>query len=144
MGGVGAVKATLVPAVHDIICAAMPSARSKKPPKYAAMKRVALSLPGVIEVWDRHGLWFNIGKKTFALYGMNGERWIFRLPKEQVTMISEADADVFAPMRAGALLWAYVDVTKLDAKALRGYLIAAWRYTALKKLIKQYDEANRK
>jgi hypothetical protein len=112
----------------------MPSTRTPKPPKYAFLKRVALALPGTVEIIDRHGHWFNIGKKTFALYGMNGRQWILRLPKEQVRMLAEADPDVFSPMISGALLWAYVDVTKLDAKALRGYLTAAWRYTAPRKL----------
>jgi hypothetical protein len=108
--------------------------RAHTPPKYAFLKRVALALPGAVEVVDRHGHWFNIGKKSFALYGMNGNRWILRLPKDQVRMLCEADPDVFSPMIAGALLWAYVDVTKLDAKALHGYMTAAWRYTAPKKL----------
>jgi len=114
--------------------------RTKKPPKYDFLKKVALALPGAVEIWDRFGLWFNIGKKSFALYNEKSGRWVLRLPKEQVTMLCEADPDVFAPMRAGALLWAYVDVTKLDAAALRGYFTAAWRYTAPKTLIKQYGE----
>jgi hypothetical protein len=113
----------------------MPSVRSPKPPKYAFLKRVAMALPGAAEIIDRHGYWFNIGKKTFALYGMHGGgKWILRLPKDQVHMLCEADPDVFAPMISGALLWAYVDVTELDAAALRGYMTAAWRYTAPKKL----------
>ena len=112
----------------------MPSARDPKPPKYAFMKKVALALPGAVEVIDRHGHWFNIGKKTFALYGMSGDRWILRLPKDQVRMLTEADPDVFSPMIAGALLWAYVDVEKLDDKALRGYVTAAWRHLAPKTL----------
>jgi hypothetical protein len=100
------------------------------------MKRIALGLPGVIEVIDRHGFWFNVGKKTFALCSYNEGRWILRLPKEQVRMLVEADPEAFAPMIAGALLWLHVDVTKLDAATLKGYLEAAWRYTAPKKLQK--------
>ncbi|HEY2032946.1 MAG TPA: MmcQ/YjbR family DNA-binding protein [Rhizomicrobium sp.] len=105
-----------------------------KPPKYAFLKRVALALPGTVEIVDGHGYWFNIGKKTFALYGGKPGRWILRLPKDQVTMLIEADPQVFSPMRAGSMLWAYVDVTKLDADALRAYMTAAWRYLAPKKL----------
>lgn len=108
--------------------------RERKPPKYSFLKRIALGLPGTREIVDRHGHWFNIGKKTFALYGGKSDRWILRLPKQQVMMLTEADPEVFVPMISGALLWVYVDVTKLDAKALRGYLTAAWRYTAPKKL----------
>ena len=85
------------------------------PPKYAFMKKVALGLPGASEIVDRHGIWFNIGKKTFALCSEKENRWILRLPKDQVTMLCEADPDVFAPMRNATMLWAYVDVEKLDA-----------------------------
>jgi hypothetical protein len=112
----------------------MPAPDIDKPPKYAFLKRTALGFPGTVEVIDRYGIWFNVGRKTFALYGGKPRRWILRLPKPQVTVLTEADPEVFAPMISGALLWAYVDVTKLDAKALRGYLTAAWRYTAPKKL----------
>jgi hypothetical protein len=112
----------------------------REPPKYAFMKRTALALPGTAEVIDRHGTWFNIGKKTFALCSYRESRWILRLPKEQVRMLVEADPDMFAPMIAGALLWLYVDVTKLDAKTLRGYVEAAWRYTAPKTLVKSFAE----
>ncbi len=117
-----------------MIRAAMPSRRTRKPPKYAFLKRVALDLPGTQEIHDRHGIWFNIGSKTFALFGDRTERWILRLPRHQVMMLVEAAPETFAPMRNATMLWAYVDVTKLDAKALRGYLEAAWRYTAPKKL----------
>ncbi|HWD28062.1 MAG TPA: MmcQ/YjbR family DNA-binding protein [Rhizomicrobium sp.] len=108
---------------------------SLKPPKYAFMKRAALALPGAVEVLDRYGWWFNVGKKTFAMCS-NKQRWILRLPKEQVRMLVEADPGVFAPMIAGALYWLYMDVEKLDAATLKGYLEAAWRYTAPKTLQK--------
>ncbi|MEJ1967315.1 MAG: MmcQ/YjbR family DNA-binding protein [Rhizomicrobium sp.] len=112
----------------------MASLKARKPPRYAFVKRVALRLPGTQEVIDRHGFWFNIGKKTFALYGGKSGRWILRLPKHQVAMLAEAAPDIFAPMRAGALLWLYVDVEKLGAEEMRAYVTAAWRYTAPKKL----------
>jgi hypothetical protein len=110
----------------------MPTAA--KPPKYAFLRRVALALPGTVEIVDGHGIWFNIGTRTFALHGGRPGRWILRLPKDQVTMLTETNPDVFSPMRAGALLWAYVDVTKLDAETLRAYMTAAWRHAASKKL----------
>ncbi|MEJ0028231.1 MAG: MmcQ/YjbR family DNA-binding protein [Rhizomicrobium sp.] len=112
----------------------MPSPRIKTPPKYAAIKKAALALPSTREIQDGHGIWFNIGSKTFALFGSRSERWTLRLPKDRVTMLVEAAPDTFAPMRAGALLWLYVDVTKLGPKELRAYVEAAWRYTAPKKL----------
>ncbi|MEJ0041222.1 MAG: hypothetical protein WDM81_02865 [Rhizomicrobium sp.] len=53
-------------------------------------------------------------------------------------MLADAAPETFAPMRAGALLWLHVDVTKLGPKELRGYVEAAWRYTAPKKLQAQH------
>ncbi len=112
----------------------MASRKARKPPKYAFIQRVALGLPGTHEEPHKYGLWFNIGKKTFALYWFKEERWILRLPHDQILMLVDAAPQVFSPMKNAALLWLFVDVTKLDAKALRAYVTAAWRYTAPKKL----------
>ena len=105
-----------------------------KPPKYAVLQRAALGLPGTREVHDRHGIWFNIGKKTFALYGAPSGRWIFRLPHDQIRMLVEAAPEIFTPMRNATMLWLYVDVDRLSDDELRGYVLAAWRHLAPKKL----------
>ncbi len=106
----------------------------KKPPKYAFIKRFALSLPGASEQVDRLGSWFNIGTKSFVLYSAREERWIFKLPHPQLHMLFDARPETFAPMRSGALLWAYVRVENLSAAELRDYFSAAWRTGAPKKL----------
>ena len=116
----------------------MTKSRPKKPPRYALMKRLCLSLPGAVEIVDRHGPWFNFGKKTFALYWTKGGKWILKLPKHQVLMLVEARPEIFTPMRSGALLWAYVDVAKLSPSELRDYVSAAWRCIVPKKTIKAY------
>jgi len=105
-----------------------------RPPRQDLIRQVALSLPGTREIQDRHGTWFNIGTKTFALYGLNSGKWILRLPHDQIQLLVEAAPDTFVPMRSGALLWLYVDVTKLKPKELRAYIEAAWRHLATKKL----------
>ncbi|MEI9887334.1 MAG: MmcQ/YjbR family DNA-binding protein [Rhizomicrobium sp.] len=110
------------------------------PPKYAAVKRIALGLPGAREVVDRHGHWFNVGSRTFALYGMPSARWVFKLPHHQQMMLFDARPQTFAPMRAGRLFWAYVAVENLDGAELKDLLVAAWRMVATKKIRKQYDE----
>jgi hypothetical protein len=110
----------------------------KKPPKYAAVKRLALSLPGAIEQGHRHGPWFCVGKKAFALYWDKEERWILKLPPHQVMMLIEARPDTFAPMRSGSMLWIYVDVADLSAAELRDYIKAAWRCVAPKKVVREY------
>ncbi len=119
--------------------AARPSPKAAPPPKYAAIRKIALALPGAQEVVDRHGHWFNIGTKSFALYGMPGVRWVFKLPIAQQMMLFDARPDTFAPMRAGRLLWSYVAVENLDAAELKDLLVAAWRVVAPKKLQAGYD-----
>jgi hypothetical protein len=112
--------------------------RTKTPPRYAQIKRIALSLPEAHEVEDRLGLWFNIGKKTFVLFSTRVDRWIFRLPHHQILMLVEARPETFAPMRAGALFWAYADVEDLSSSELRDYVTAAWRYTVPKNVLKAH------
>ena len=116
------------------------SPKPAKPPREAFIRRVALSLPGTREVQDRHGTWFNIGTKTFALYWDTSEKWILRLPHDQIMMLVEAAPDTYAPMRNATMLWLYVDVTKLGPKELRACVEAAWRHLASKKLQAQYRE----
>jgi hypothetical protein len=110
--------------------------RSRKPPKYAFLRRLALALPEAREEAHRYGPWFNVGKKPFALFWGKAGKWILRLPEQQVMMLIEADPKLFSPMKSGSMLWIYIDVEKMDAAALRDYLTAAWRHTAPKKLLR--------
>lgn len=119
----------------------MAKSATNNPPKYAAIKRIALALPGASEVLYR-GYWFNVGTKTFVCYGFKEESWIFKLPKDQQAMYFEARAETFTPMRAGALLWSYVKVENLDKAELCDLIIAAWRMVATKKLQRTYEPAN--
>lgn len=115
-----------------------PKSRLKKPPKYAAVKRLALSLPGTAEQGHRHGPWFCVGKKAFALYWDKEERWILKLPKHQIMMLIEARPKTFTAMRSGSMLWIYVDVNELSAGELRDYVTAAWRAVAPKKTARSF------
>jgi hypothetical protein len=106
---------------------------AKSPPKYAAIKRIALALPGASEVYH-NGPWFNVGKKTFVCHPVQHARWIFKLPKDRQMLYFEVRPETFAPMRAGALLWSFVRVENIDAVELRDLVTAAWRTVAPKKL----------
>ena len=79
------------------------SLKAATPPKYAVLKKIALSLPGAEEVWFHGHPWFNIGSKSFALFWQG--RWIFKLPKPQQMMLFDARPDTFTPMRAGRMIW---------------------------------------
>ena len=101
-------------------------AKVAKPPKYASIKRIALALAGAHEEVTHHGYWFNVGKKTFAVYWGKEARWIFKLPHDRQEVLFEVRPETFAPMRAGRMLWSYVRVEDLDGKELKSLLTAAW------------------
>lgn len=110
-----------------------------QPPKYAAIKKIALSFPEVIEVLFHGEPWFQIGKSSFALYAPGQKSWIFKLPKPQQMMLFDTRPETFRPMIAGKLVWSFVNVDDLDAKELRNLLEASWRQIASKKLQKEFD-----
>jgi hypothetical protein len=102
------------------------------------MKRLALALPGAVEEAHRHGPWFNVGRKTFALFWSKSDRWILRLPEHQVMMLIEARPETFSPMHSGSMLWVYVDADALSPSELRDYLTAAWQTVAAKKIARDF------
>ncbi|HUO88844.1 MAG TPA: hypothetical protein VMU08_06700 [Rhizomicrobium sp.] len=117
------------------------SPRMKRPPKYEAMKRIALALPETREEGHRHGPWFNIGKRPFALYWGKSQSWMIRLPPEHVMMLA-AVGKVFRPMRNGSPFWIYIDVGKMDLAMMRDYVTAAWKCTAPRKMRDGLRERN--
>ena len=111
-----------------------------KPPKYAKIKSIALGFPGAHEVVWRGWPWFNVGKKTFALYSDKDKSWIFKLPHHQQMMLFDARPETFRPMIAGRLIWSFVRVENLDRAEMRDLLEAAWRMVAPKKLQQAHAE----
>jgi hypothetical protein len=104
----------------------------KRPAKYELVKRIALALPEVREEGHRHGPWFNIGKRVFALYWGRSESWMIRLPVDHILMLRAVGAP-FQPMKNGSPFWIYIDVEQMDAAMIRDYLTAAWKHTAPRK-----------
>lgn len=98
----------------------------------ADFRRAALALPEAHEVQDRHGLWFNVGKKTFVVCW--GDRWVFKLPKARQEFLFEVRPETFTPFRAGAMLWSYVDIAKLDRAEAKQLVTEAWTTIVPKKL----------
>lgn len=104
----------------------------------ADIRRVALALPGAVELNDHGGNWFNVGTKTFVVYGFPSARWIFKLPKPRQELLFEARPDVFQPYRAGAMLWAYVDIAALKADEVKSLVTDAWSTVAPKRVVRTY------
>ena len=104
----------------------------------ADVRRVALSLPGTQELNDHGGNWFNVGTKTFVLYGFPSKRWLFKLPKPRQELLFEARPDVFQPYRAGAMRWSYVDIAPLTRAEIDSLVIDCWTTIVSKKVANAY------
>ena len=104
----------------------------------ADVRKVALALPGAVELESHGGSWFNVGKKTFVLYGFPTRRWIFKLPKPRQELLFEARPDVFQPYRAGAIVWSYVDITQLSRAEVADFVIDAWATIVPRKVSQAY------
>jgi hypothetical protein len=107
------------------------------------IRRIALALPGAVELQDHGGNWFNVGKKTFVLYGFPSARWLFKLPKPRQELLFEARPDVFQPYRAGAMLWSYVDVAALEPDEVESLVTDAWTEVAPKKIVRTHLQQGR-
>lgn len=100
----------------------------------ADIRKVALALPGAVELNDHGGNWFNVGAKTFVVYGFPSKRWLFKLPKPRQELLFEARPDVFQPYRAGAMLWSYVDINALKKDEVESLVTDAWTTIVPKKV----------
>ncbi len=107
------------------------------------VRRIALALPGAQELQDHGGNWFNVGKKTFVLFGFPSARWIFKLPKPRQELLFEARPDVFQPFRMGAMLWSYVDVEELKADEIKSLVTDAWTTIVSKKVAREYLQSGK-
>ncbi len=108
----------------------------------ADIRKVALALPGAVELNDHGGNWFNVGTKTFVVYGFPSKRWIFKLPKPRQELLFEARPDVFQPFRTGAMVWSYVDIEALTRAEVDRYVTEAWTTIVSKKVAKAHLDAS--
>ncbi len=104
----------------------------------ADVRKVALALPGAVELNDHGGSWFNVGTKSFVLSGFPSGRWIFKLPKPRQELLFEARPDVFQSYRAGAMLWSYVDISRLTRAEVADLVSDAWTTIVPKKDSRAY------
>lgn len=111
-------------------------------PGLAVAREVARMLPGVHEVPYHDDPWFNVGRKSYALWSSKEGCWILKLPKPLQARLFEEEPETFVPMRAGKLLWSYVVVTRLTEDEFRDLLVAAWRTIALKRVQAEFDARN--
>ena len=86
---------------------------------------------------------FRVAGKIFATLGP-GEAWgMVKLTPDQQAMHLQASPDVFRPAsgtwdRRGATI---VQLENADEQSVQGALLSAWRNTAPKRLVQQFDSA---
>lgn len=112
--------------------------------KYEQVRDWVLALPGGEEVmvaeWGHPTL--RVNGKMFAS-GMSGSTnmTVKASKEEQGVLIAEAPEVYSMAAYVGRFGWVQVDLSKVDKQELRELVIEAWRRTAPKKLVKQYETA---
>lgn len=109
-----------------------------------AFRRMALQLPEAEEASHMGHPDFRVRGKIFATLGPDGdgEAWgMVKLTPEQQAPLLEAEPDAFEPAsgawgRRGATI---VRLRRARVATVRRALVAAWRNTASKALVRRYD-----
>jgi len=111
---------------------------------YEQVKGWVLDLPGGEEVmvaeWGHPTL--RVNNKMFASGSPDGPRCSVKAGKDEQAHLLASQPDVYSfAAYVGRFGWVEVDLAKADPDELRELIIEAWRRTAPKKLVKQYDES---
>ena len=101
----------------------------------ARFRKVALSLPDVLEGSHQGHADFRVKKRIFASLGYPDQEWgMVKLTPEQQSVLVEAEPNIFQPVpgawgKGGAT---NVRLAKADVTTLRSALTMAWRNIAEK------------
>lgn len=110
--------------------------------KYERVREWVLDLPGgqeiMVEGWGHPTL--RVNNKMFASGAPGSPTMTVKCTKEEQASLIAERPDVYAPAAyVGRFGWVEVKLSKVDAGELRELVIEAWRRTAPKKLVKEYD-----
>ncbi len=106
-------------------------------------RNLALELPEATEGAHMGHADFRVRGKIFATLGFAGDDWgMVKLTPESQALFVRSEPGVFEPVKGawGKRGCTNVRLTKASEPSVRQALIEAWRNTAPKKLVKQYDE----
>ncbi|HZN75521.1 MAG TPA: MmcQ/YjbR family DNA-binding protein [Micromonosporaceae bacterium] len=109
---------------------------------YEQVRDWVLALPGtrevMVEEWGHPTL--RVGDKMFASGMPGGDTLSVKASKEEQADLVAADPETYAVAAyVGRFGWVRVQLSTVDADELRDLVIEAWRRTAPKKLVKEYD-----
>ncbi|MEV6971196.1 MmcQ/YjbR family DNA-binding protein [Hamadaea sp. NPDC051192] len=111
---------------------------------YEQLKQWVLDLPGGEEVmvaeWGHPTL--RVNGKMFASGSPDSPSCTVKASKDEQEQLLATQPDVYAfAAYVGRFGWVRVDLAKVDPDELHELVVEAWRRTAPKKLVKQFDEA---
>ena len=104
------------------------------------VRRLALSLPGAVEVETWGHPTFRVRDKIFASLGPDGVGGGVKTSLEEQSLLISSDAESFSVADyVGRFGWVDVKLATVDAEVMRSIVVEAWRRTAPKRLVKEYD-----
>ena len=92
----------------------------------------------MVEEWGHPTL--RVGAKMFAAGSPDSETMSVKATKEDQTALIAGDPETFsvAPY-VGRYGWVQVNLSTVDPAELRELIVEAWRLTAPKKMVKEYE-----
>jgi hypothetical protein len=109
--------------------------RAKRPLTFAAVRRIALTFPGVEEGLSYGTPAFRVGGKLLARLHDSGEALVVKIGFDEREMLMQADPDTFYitdHYRGYPMM--LVRIARIDAATLRRLLDQTWRDIAPKRL----------
>jgi hypothetical protein len=106
-------------------------------------RALALSLPGATEkeAWGHPT--FRVRDKMFASMAADGARASVRSTRDEQRALTEMYPQTFSiPAYFGKHGWIGIDLASVDPDEVRELTIEAWRMTAPKRAVREFDEAN--
>jgi hypothetical protein len=103
------------------------------------LRRVSLALPGAEEVVYKGDPWFNVGKKTFALFTRG--RAILKLDRGHQELLFEVRPETFEKCPVATVYWSWVELGHLDEAELGELVLEAWSQIVPKKVSRAYRAA---
>jgi hypothetical protein len=112
---------------------------------YAQVREWVLALPGgaevMVEEWGHPT--FRVGSKMFASGAPDSPSMTVKAStEEQAELIAAAPQTYSVAAYVGRFGWVQVQLADADPDELRELVVEAWRRTAPKKLVKEYDAAH--
>ncbi|MFF2038969.1 MmcQ/YjbR family DNA-binding protein [Kitasatospora sp. NPDC058170] len=103
-------------------------------------RTMALALPSAVQqpTWEIETL--RVGTKIFAMGSPDGATVSVKSTREDQLELLAAEPEVFSfPKYVGRHGWVGVRLDAVDPEELRDLLTEAWRRTAPKRLVKEFD-----